>query len=485
LEKPDNSSSFPEQELKTRIRQLEALFKNSLDGIAFVDTTNRIIDINNRFTQLFGYELPEINEANIDDILARSKPGTADRNFSKRVLSGETITTEGTRYTKEGRPLEVIIQGIPIIENGTVYGAYAIYTNITEQKVAAEELKYLSLHDQLTDLYNRSYFENELSRLNNSREYPITIIVADLDCLKLFNDTVGHEQGDRLLKECAAVLRKSLRSADILARIGGDEFIIILPRTDAETGKKIVGRIKKSIESYNRHQPGDLPLSLSIGLATADDSRCDLKKIFKEADDLMYRDKLHKGLDARSRLIRSLITALGERDYIAQGHTRRVELLCLEMGKRAGLSEKQLLDLSLLAQIHDLGKVGIPDGVLFKKEQLNNKDWQLIQQHPKKGYRIAMSTSDLSGIADFILKHHEQWDGKGYPLGITGQEIPVQCRILAIADAFDAMTSDRPYHRAMPRESALKELRRCAGSQFDPDLVELFCSVVEEDILPV
>ncbi|MDY6827456.1 MAG: PAS domain S-box protein [Bacillota bacterium] len=500
MKKISGDPSTPAQELKARIRQLEALFKNSLDGIAFVDSTNRIIDINSRFAQLFGYELSEIKGANIDDILDKSKPGSTNRNFSNRILTGETITTEGTRYTKEGQPLEMIIQGIPIIENETVYGAYAMYTDVTEQKKAAAELKkseqkyreilstikdgyfevnlkgkitfcnnaaaeqmgyhpdelrgkhyhslcknpdlvyknfssllqtgkseraltvelirkdgtelfgeltlsvirdktgnvqgfrglgrditerkkyeeklrYLSLHDQLTGLYNRSYFENELERLDKSREYPITIIVTDLDGLKLFNDTVGHEQGDRLLKECAGVLRQSLRGADILARIGGDEFVIILPKTNSQTGKKIVERIKNSIDSYNRHQPGDLPLSISIGLATVNNSQRDLKQIFKEADDFMYREKLHKGIDARSQIISSLMTTLGERDYIAQGHTRRVELLCLEMGKRTGLSKKQLLNLSLLAQVHDLGKVGIPDQVLFKKKPLSKKEW--------------------------------------------------------------------------------------------------------------
>ncbi len=194
----------------------------------------------------------------------------------------------------------------------------------------------------------------------------------------------------------------------------------------------------------------------------------------------MYRNKLHKGVDARSQILQSLLAALGERDFITEGHARRLEELCSRVGEKIDLSKIQLSDLALLAQVHDLGKVGTPDRILFKKGPLSKDEWEIMHQHSEKGYRIALSSTDLSSIADFILKHHERWDGNGYPLGISGEEIPIECRILSVVDAFDAMTNDRPYRKAMTINKAAEELKRSAGTQFDPDLVPVFLSVIQE-----
>ncbi|MBC7336896.1 MAG: HD-GYP domain-containing protein, partial [Clostridia bacterium] len=169
---------------------------------------------------------------------------------------------------------------------------------------------------------------------------------------------------------------------------------------------------------------------------------------------------------------------LEEKDFVAAGHAQRVEEWCLKVGEKIGLSPRQTADLALLARVHDLGKVAVPDSVLFKKGPLTEEELNIMRQHCERGYRIALSSPDLAGVADLILKHHERWDGTGYPLGLKGEEIPVECRILAIADAFDAMISRRPYREPVPVEAALAELKRCAGSQFDPHLVEVFASVV-------
>jgi diguanylate cyclase (GGDEF)-like protein/PAS domain S-box-containing protein len=373
----------------------------------------------------------------------------------------------------QSRNLTLLISSTPVIFRNS-HMALVTLQDISERKQFEEQLKYLSLHDQLTGLYNRAYLEAELDRLKKSREFPITVISMDLDGLKLVNDTLGHGQGDEHLRACANILQDTFRASDIVARVGGDEFVALLSKTDLEAGEKIVNRIYAELESYNKKQKSQIPLSLSIGLACAQNASQDLNQVYKQADDFMYRDKLNRDVNARSQIMKALMAALEERDFITSGHAHRLEDLCVRLGRQVNLSSSQLSNLNLLAQVHDLGKVGIPDHILFKPGSLNDQEWEIMQQHPEKGYRIAHSTTDLAGIADLILKHHERWDGKGYPLGLAGDEIPIECRILAIADSFDAMTNDRPYRKAISVEESLEELKQCAGSQFDPELVDIF-----------
>lgn len=334
-------------------------------------------------------------------------------------------------------------------------------------------MNYMSLHDKLTDLYNRVYFEEELQRLEGSRFYPISIVSADVDGLKLINDTMGHSRGDQILIEFSQILRSSFRKTDVVSRFGGDEFAVILIRTDEETTEKIASRVRKTVEKYNMDHVGP-HLSVSMGIATSKGPEQNLLETLKLADDLMYRDKLYRSSSVRSQMVNTLLITLDEKDQISGGHAKRLQKLCLELGKRAGLSTRQLSDLALFAQVHDLGKVGIPDSILFKPGPLSEDEWKVMKLHPEKGYRIAVSSPDLSSVADLILRHHERWDGRGYPLGIKGEEIPVECRILSIVDAFDAMTNERPYSEARSVQKAIEEISRCSGTQFDPELVSMF-----------
>jgi diguanylate cyclase (GGDEF)-like protein/PAS domain S-box-containing protein len=365
-------------------------------------------------------------------------------------------------------------------KEGYYVGFKGIGKDVTERIEYEKRLEFLSLHDQLTGIHNRAYYESELERLEGGRDYPVSIITADLDGLKLINDTLGHDTGDRLLCRCAEILRESLRQSDLLARIGGDEFSAILRRTDHATGESIMRRIRDKINLINQDDEA-VPLGISIGIATTEGKDITLKEVYKQADDSMYRDKLYRSSSSRGKIVQSLLAALAERDYITEGHARRLEDLCRAIGEKIDLSSHQLTDLALLAQVHDLGKVGIPDQILYKPGPLNEEEWEVMRGHPEKGYRIASASPDLAGVADLILKHHERWDGSGYPLGLKGKEIPIECRIMAIIDAFDAMTNKRPYNRVKKREEALAEIKRGSGSQFDPELVTIFFSVLDEE----
>lgn len=346
-----------------------------------------------------------------------------------------------------------------------------------QHKRDREMLEFLTLHDQLTGLYNRIYFKNELKRLEGSQEYPILLVTADLNGLKLINETVGQKEGDRLLKICAELLKKVLRSGDVLARVGGDEFVAIMPRSADINGESIVNQIRAEIDKHNMEQE-DYPLSLALGYAVCHDQSESLEEVLIRANKNLYMDKQDRSESARTQVVQALLAALSERDYIANGHADRLDELCLKMGEAVGMDKHRLSALSLVAQVHDLGKVGIPDNILFKKGRLTDEEWVIMRQHPEKGYRIAQTSPELMQVADLILRHHEKWDGSGYPLGLKGEEIPLECRILSIVDAYDAMTNDRPYRGALTREEAIEELKRNSGGQFDPELVDLFLTIV-------
>jgi len=363
-------------------------------------------------------------------------------------------------------------------DSGRTHRIVGIAADITDLKLGEEKLRYLSLHDPLTGLYNRIYFEEEMSRIEKIRYETVGILACDVDGLKLVNDTLGHDQGDRLLVAAARVIRDSFREGDLAARIGGDEFAVVLPNTTEPAVENACQRIQETVDTYNATNP-ELPLSISVGFAVKNGSHKNLKDVFKEADNHMYRKKLYRTQSVRSTIVSTLINTLKARDLATEQHASRLEKLLVRMAALIGLPESTTADLSLFAKFHDIGKVGISDAILLKEGLFTSEEWTEMKRHCEIGYRIALSAPDLVPIADWILKHHEWWDGQGYPLGIKGEEIPVECRLLAIADAYEALTSDRPYRRAFSHREAVAELRRHAGTQFDPHLLEKFLKMLE------
>jgi diguanylate cyclase (GGDEF)-like protein/PAS domain S-box-containing protein len=378
---------------------------------------------------------------------------------------------DGQRYML--RTLSPIVDG----HTGQVRFVAVVSKEITDLKKTEEKLKYLSLHDPLTNLYNRAYFEEEMHRLDNNRFDLVGLIMCDIDGLKLVNDTLGHDRGDELLAIASQVIRRSFRESDVVARVGGDEFAILLPNSPRPKVEEICARIKTSVVDYNRKNPR-LPLGISTGFSIRTGPGQSMAELYREADNAMYKEKLFGSQHARNVIVKNLLNTIETKGITTRQSMKRLRQFVTVLGSAVGLPEKRLKDLGLLAQFHDIGNISIHDHILLKSGSLTPDELLEIRKHCDIGHRIAQSAASLTPIADYILKHHEWWNGTGYPLGLMGDEIPLESRIMAIADAYESMTGGRPHRKAVSKEQALKELRRCAGSQFDPDLVEQFVRIV-------
>jgi diguanylate cyclase (GGDEF)-like protein/PAS domain S-box-containing protein len=363
-------------------------------------------------------------------------------------------------------------------ENGNIDGFLITLRDITKQKEAEKNIEHLCFHDKLTGLYNRDFFEEEMARLNTKRQLPLAIIMGDVNGLKIINDVFGHDKGDKLLCRVGNILNASLRCNDIVARWGGDEYVIILPKISEEDARNILGRIKARL---NEKSTKTMPLSVSFGLSIKDDIDKDIRQVIREAETKMCRSKMIREQSPHSYIISSLEKALEERDYETEEHVRRIKDLAEKLGRELDLDEESIDNLILLAALHDVGKISVADDILLKIGALTDKEWEKIKKHPEIGCRIAESFSGLAPIARGILYHHEWWNGNGYPEGIKGDKIPLISRIISVVDAYDAMTNDRPYRKALSKKEAIEELKKCSGSQFDPHLVKRFIPLVNDE----
>ncbi len=361
---------------------------------------------------------------------------------------------------------------------------YALMQELFMREIRESETRFknLSFYDTLTHIYNRNYFENEIHRISSDIERfkPISVFSIDIDGLKLVNDTFGHKAGDDLLMEVARIISFPFRKIDVIARIGGDEFCIVLPRVNEATALAKRTQIDRFVESYNAKHPA-IPISLSIGTATSSQEKDgNIFSLTKKADNNMYEHKLLKTRSKKGAVIDLLLSALEERDFIAGGHAQRLSNLAGMMADELKLNEDERTNLVLVAKLHDIGKIGVSDTILFKKGKLSGPEYDNIKKHSEIGHKIAVRSQELTHISDLILHHHESWDGSGYPSGLKRTQIPLACRILSILDAYDAMVNERPYHPPIPQDQAIIELKRDSGKKFDPEILNVFLKLIKK-----
>ncbi len=356
----------------------------------------------------------------------------------------------------------------------------AIVRDVSEQKNKERQIYRMSIEDQLTGVYNRNHFESELLLYQNRERQSVGVILCDLDGLKLVNDTLGHDPGDQCLKATAGILKEQVGDRGSVSRIGGDEFGILMSNVSHEDVDAIQEKILHAIKQHNESH-NSFPISLSFGTSVAKGTFAGIHDSVKEADAKMYREKLSHKQNSRGEFLKIVKEMLLDRESDFLEHAENVKKLSVEVGKRMGIKAEELKDLELLAEFHDIGKIAVVDGTLEKAEKPSELEWLELKRHTEIGFRIADASPDLRHIGEYILKHHEWWNGSGYPLGLKGEEIPLICRILAVADAYDTMNRNRPYRNAMSHEDAVEELLRNAGKQFDPEVTRQFVAMLKSE----
>ncbi len=396
----------------------------------------------------------------LEDLISSDKP----YNVTFRIITPNNnikyINSRATLFRDpEGRPLRVV---------GVIH-------DITELKNKELELERISQRDYLTDLYNRRYYFEQFKKLDNPGKYPLGVMMIDLNGLKIINDAFGHSAGDRALKIIGDMLRDEFEEKDIVARIGGDEFNVLLPNTTPERLQQYKDHLVKIAEDK---RVNNIELSVAIGYETKNEEVSSIDEIQKQAENHMYRHKTTIGSGIRSRAINAILHMLSDKYETEKRHSTRVSELCKQMGIALDLRSDEIKELEQAGLFHDIGKISIPDDILKKPGKLTKEEYEIIKDHTEIGYQILKAADEYSELAIHALHHHERWDGLGYPRGLKGTDIPFYSRIIGVIDAYEAMTSDRPYRSKMSKEKAIAEIKKYSGTQFDPELAKIFLEKV-------
>jgi len=364
--------------------------------------------------------------------------------------------------------------------------------------------------DELTGLYNRRHFDEALNHeIDRHSRYGsmVSLAIMDLDNFKKYNDILGHVAGDKLLAHVGHLMQSTIRNIDTAFRYGGDEFAIIMPHTSAENSLKVTERIRNTILTETLGKV--TPVSASIGIASWPNDGLTVDHLLNAADTALYHAKntggnrcclvsqmlpLSSDIEINTQksdketlnTIYALASTIEARDTYTFGHSQKVRAYAVALAEALKLPLEKVIAISHAALLHDIGKIGIYDEILNKPGKLEKSEFELIKTHPDLSRMIVGHVASLTPCLQGIHQHHERWDGKGYPNSLKGEAISLEGRILAIADSFDAMTSKRPYRAPLSSKEAVQELKRCAGTQFDPKLIEAFIpialSITPEDV---
>lgn len=474
---------FANEEINRTKDSLFLILDSTAEGILGIDLTGKCIFCNNSCIKLLGYDSQKnILGEHLNTILfhevVSGKDSLNNNIILKCILSNEKVSAEEQIFWKaDGTQISVAYHARSKLKNGEIIGAVVTFIDITERKEGEAKIKYLGSHDALTGLLNRSGYEDKVKEYDNPSFFPISIIFGDLNGLKLMNDVFGHGAGDMLIQKTAEVLQKACRDIDIAARVGGDEFIVLLPKTDAEEALQIMKQIKSEM---SKEKVFGIKSSIAIGFDTKDNSAQTLEKVMGNAEREMYKEKLLSKKNYSIDTIQSILKILYERNPIEKVYTERVVSLSNRMGRKIGLTEHEQKRLTDVAYIHGIGKI-VLDKEIFKKDELSEKEQFQMNQHPIVGFRILNLFDNTLDLADYVYALHEKWDGTGMPKGLKGEEIPFISRMIAIIGRYEERVLKNADHNiGYNTDFVLKQIQELSGKDFDPKLTELFIQVIKE-----
>lgn len=486
---------------------LRLLLESSGEGIYGVDLQGNCSFINKAGAQMLGYPTNFLLGRNIHEAVHHSHADRTvypeERGYVYNAMrTGRTVRVDNEiLWRKDGKSIAVEYTAAPLTEGGQIVGAVVTFVDITQRKALDSERERLLAeaieradHDPLTGLLNHRAFQRRLEEEADRAQRGGTLLaiaLLDIDNFKFFNDVYGHKVGDEVLQKVASALHTSSRSYDSLSRFGGDEFAVLMPCKGDETAAELAAQLRQRLAGVSYRPDGydqAIPLGLSVGLALFPSEGAARNDVLELADERLRRSKTGGDDDGYAESVReslnrsregfsmldALVTAVDNKDRYTRRHSEDVMRYCVEIADAMRLDADTRRLLEMAALIHDVGKIGVPDHILRKPGQLSDEEFAAVRQHPTMGAVIAEAVPGFAETLDAIRHHHERWDGQGYPGGLRGEDAPFMARVMAVADAFSAMTTDRPYRKGMPHDKALSILAEGSGVQWDPACVEAF-----------
>lgn len=451
-------------------RKFESYIEHAPSAVFITDENGQYIEANRAASEITGYSVEQLLKMTLGSITTEDSLTIVLALFATLRENGKMSGELQFRH-KSGLTRWWSIDAVKLSEQ-----RFLVFSNdITDKKKTEEYLLFMGFHDQLTGLYNRRYFENAIVKIDTEDNLPISLIICDINGLKIANDSFGHAVGDALLIHTAKMLNAMVNPGEIVARIGGDEFIVVCPKLNASAAKKKIEAFKSKIANID---VSGLHLSLSFGYETKTSDYQTITEILANAENHMYRHKLFEEASLRSKTIDIIMQTLFEKSDRESQHSRRVSEICHEIASSMNFDEDEIDRIRIAGLVHDIGKIGISENILNKTSSLNEYEWNEVKKHPEVGWRILSAANEFFDLANCVLFHHEKWDGSGYPNGTRHEGIPIEARIISLADAFDAMTNKRSYREAMSEDQAVEEIRQCSGTHFDPEIVDVFVNQV-------
>lgn len=455
-------------------------FQGAPIGMALISLApadaGRLTQVNPALCRIVGYSQHDLVGQDFRSLVHdddREDSGNVLEDFVTGDLSEEAVERRYVHANGHSIWLHITVSILRDDKGRPQYGLGQVQ-DVTERRRARDELTHQAMHDSLTGLPNRRSLLADIERVlpEASKSDPVLLLLFDLDGFKAYNDAFGHPAGDALLQRLGSRLGRSVGEGGRAYRMGGDEFCVLAEHGgDLSLVDDALEALAEDGESFH--------ITASHGSVLIPIDAEDPAEALGVADRRMYARKQTGRASAGRQSADVLLQTLVERSAELGTHLDEVTALCEQVAERLGLPEEEAGPLLQAASLHDVGKASIPDAILHKTTPLDEEEWEFMQRHTLIGERIMMAAPALARAAKLVRSSHERWDGGGYPDGLAGNDIPLGARVIAVCDSFDAMTSDRPYRKAIPEELALAELRRCAGTQFDPEVVEAFVAAVE------